>query len=172
MKIAVLGAGAMGCIYGGRLSVENEVCLVSRTEPTFDKVVLIKNGKDQAFKPLITEDSSQFGIADLVIVFVKALATETALSNNTSLIGPDTYLMTLQNGAGHEELMSKFVDRSKIIIGTAEDSGTVLNPGHVRHGGAGVTNIGMLDNIKDDILTQIQETFNNCGFDVKVYTLS
>ncbi|OON93969.1 MAG: 2-dehydropantoate 2-reductase [Epulopiscium sp. Nele67-Bin001] len=169
MKIAILGAGAMGSIYGARLSTCNEVRLISRAEPSINTITLTKNGIDETFTPVITTDSSTFGVAELVIIFVKALSTEVALENNKSLIGPNTYVMTLQNGSGHEEVLSKFVENNKIIIGTTEDSGTVIKPGVVRHGGAGITNIGMLDGIKDDILIRIQDCFNQVGFDVKIY---
>ncbi len=51
--------------------------------------------------------------------------------------------MTLQNGAGHEDLLKEFVDEDHIVIGTTEDNGAVLGMGHVRRGGTGVTNVGM-----------------------------
>mgnify|MGYP002226390701 CR=1 FL=1 len=80
---------------------------------------------------------------DLVILFVKALYSRSALSANRELIGPDTFLMTLQNGSGHEDILSEFVPADHIIIGTTEDNGAVLAPGYVRRGGTGKTNIGM-----------------------------
>lgn len=74
---------------------------------------------------------------DLVILFVKALYSRSALSANRELIGPDTFLMTLQNGSGHEDILSEFVPANHIIIGTTEDNGAVLAPGYVRRGGTG-----------------------------------
>ena len=52
--------------------------------------------------------------------------------------------MTLQNGAGHEDILSEFVPKERIIIGTTEDNGAVLDNAYVRRGGKGKTNIGML----------------------------
>ena len=45
--------------------------------------------------------------------------------------------MTLQNGAGHEDILSEFVSKERIIIGTTEDNGAVLDFGYVRRGGIG-----------------------------------
>ena len=174
MKIAVIGAGAMGSIYGGRLSLHNEVCLVD-TNPEVVKIIneqglrLEENGEDVVLHPQAVLDSSVFGTADLVILFVKALFSRAALSGNRSLIGPDTYLMTLQNGSGHEDILGEFADQEHIIIGTTEDQGTVLGMAHIRHGGTGGTNLGMLQPDAKGILHTLKETFDECGFHVKLH---
>ena len=107
--------------------------------------------------------------ADLVILFVKALFSRAALEGNRGLIGPNTRLMTLQNGAGHEDLLKEFVDEDHIVIGTTEDNGAVLGMGHVRRGGTGVTNVGMLVEDKEGFLPQLKEAFDQCGFNVKIH---
>ena len=104
-----------------------------------------------------------------MILFVKALFSRSALENNRSLIGPDTRLMTLQNGAGHEDLLKEFVNEDRVIIGTTEDNGAVLDFGHVRRGGTGVTNVGMLTEDKDGFLGRLKETFDSCGFEVRIH---
>ena len=77
--------------------------------------------------------------------------------------------MTLQNGSGHEDILSEFVDIDHIIIGTTEDNGAVLGFGHVRHGGKGRTNVGMLTEDKENFLPKLKETFDACGFDVLIH---
>ena len=101
---------------------------------------------------------------DLIILFVKALFSQAALNGNKSLIGPDTYLMTLQNGSGHEDILSEFVNEDHIIIGTTEDNGAVLEAGHVRRGGIGNTNIGMLTEDKNNFLPVLKKELDACGF--------
>lgn len=174
MKIAVIGAGAMGSIYGGRLSLHNEVCLVDTKQEVVNTVNeqglrLEENGEDIVFRPKATTNSSEFGTADLVILFVKALFSKAALTGNRGLIGPDTYLLTLQNGSGHEDILGEFVSQDHIIIGTTEDQGTVLGMAHIRHGGAGNTNLGMLVPDEKGILGTLKETFDACGFHVKLH---
>lgn len=104
-----------------------------------------------------------------MILFVKALFSRAALENNSALIGPDTRLMTLQNGAGHEDLLKEFVSEDRVIIGTTEDNGAVLGLGHVRRGGTGVTNVGMLTEDRDGFLTRLKENFDSCGFEVRIH---
>lgn len=104
-----------------------------------------------------------------MILFVKALFSRAALEGNRDLIGPNTRLMTLQNGAGHEDLLKEFVDEDHIVIGTTEDNGAVLGMGHVRRGGTGVTNVGMLTEDKEGFLLQLKEAFDQCGFNVKIH---
>ncbi|MBR2527017.1 MAG: ketopantoate reductase family protein [Blautia sp.] len=174
MKIAVIGAGAMGSIYGGRLSLHNDVCLIDTNAEVVgwlneNGLRLEENGEDVLFRPKAMTDSSSFGRADLVILFVKALFSRAALSSNRHLIGPDTYLLTLQNGSGHEDILGEFADQEHIIIGTTEDQGTVLGMGHIRHGGVGNTNLGMLVPDNKGILETLKETFDSCGFHVKLH---
>ena len=78
--------------------------------------------------------------------------------------------MTLQNGAGHEDIISEFVPLDRTIIGTTEDNGAILDTGYVRRGGKGKTNIGMLVEDKNNMLGKIKECFDECGFDTHIYS--
>lgn len=110
MRIAVIGAGAMGSIYGGHLSQHNEVILVDTNQQVVEQInknglLVDENGTSVSYQPKALCDTSEEKPVDLVILFVKALFSRAALENNSALIGPDTRLMTLQNGAGHEDLL-------------------------------------------------------------------
>lgn len=169
MKIAVIGAGAMGSIYGGHLSLNNEVYLVDTNQAVVDAInrnglTIQENGEDIIYHPTAVTSTEGLPHMDLIILFVKALFSQAALNGNKALIGPDTYLMTLQNGSGHEDILEEFVDEDHIIIGTTEDNGAVLAAGHVRRGGAGNTNIGMLTEDKHNFLPALKEELDTCGF--------
>lgn len=173
MKIAVIGAGAMGSIYGGRLSLHNEVCIVDTNQAVVDKInaqglILDENGTSNTYYPRAVTDTAGEEPANLVILFVKSIFSRVALAANKSLIGDKTRLLTLQNGAGHEDLLKEFVPENRIIIGTTEDNGAVLAPGHVRRGGEGRTNLGMLTEDTDNFLPQVKEAFDCCGFNVSL----
>ena len=77
--------------------------------------------------------------------------------------------MTLQNGSGHEDILGEFTDAEHIIIGTTEDNGAVLGAGHIRRGGVGNTNIGMLVEDKNAFLPKVKDAFDCCGFNVKIH---
>ena len=174
MRIAVIGAGAMGSIYGGHLSQNNEVYLVDTAAQVVEHVrkegiKIQENGEDVIYHPQAVTSTEGLEPVDLVILFVKSLFSRAALSGNKGLIGPDTYVMTLQNGSGHEDILGEFVGQDHIVIGTTEDNGAVLGLGHIRRGGEGNTNVGMLVEDKDGFLPRLKEAFDCCGFNVKIH---
>ena len=174
MKIAVIGAGAMGSIYGGHLSLHNDVTLIDTNPKVIETVQqnglkIEENGQENIYRPAAAISSEGMEPVDLIILFVKALYSKAALSGNRNLIGPDTYVMTLQNGSGHEDILGEFVPQDHIIIGTTEDNGAVLGFGHIRHGGVGNTNVGMLTEDKENFLNRLKESFDSCGFHVRIH---
>lgn len=172
MKVAVLGAGAMGALFGGYLSRENQVTVVDLSTPIVETVnkcgvrIKEKDGSITVARPKATTDASNLDKQDLVIVFVKSMYTISALETNRNLIGPETYLMTLQNGAGHESKLLKFADRKHVIIGSTQHNSSVIEPGFVNHGGSGMTSIGLLDG-KSDVLSSIAQSFTACGLECR-----
>ena len=172
MNIAVLGAGAMGSLFGGYLSKHNDVWLVDidakRVKTINEKGVTIteKDG-EKVFTPEAVTDTSNLGEMDLIIVFVKAMFTDEALSQNRHLIGKDTYVLTLQNGAGHEDKLLQFTDANHVLIGTTQHNSSILSDGHVHHGGGGKTTIGILGG-KSTRVKDIADNFTNCGVETVI----
>ena len=170
MKIAVLGCGAMGALYGGYLSQNNEVTLVDRNPERIAKIqkdglrIAEPDGSVKIYRPGVTGDTSGMQPVDLVILFVKAMQSEAALEKNRALIGRDTYLMTLQNGSGHEETLRRFADDAHIVIGTTQHNSAVTGVGEIRHGGSGWTHIGPLTGDAAR-LEAIRTAFASCGFE-------
>ena len=151
MRIAVLGAGAMGSLYGGYLSRKHDVILVDVNQAVVDAInangvtIHEPDGSVTVCHPLGAVSTAGMAPVDLIIVFVKAMFSESALSNNRGLIGPDTCIMTLQNGSGHEDTLTKFVDRAHVVIGTTQHNSAVVGPGEIRHGGSGITHVGCIE---------------------------
>lgn len=159
----------MGALFGGYLAERNEVYLVDvdarRVERINAEGVRIReqDGTEKVYHPVAVTETAGLPEMDLVIVFVKAMYTESALEANCGLIGPETYLMTLQNGAGHESKLLKFADRAHVVIGTTQHNSSLLGDGHVNHGCGGKTVIGLLDG-GSERLRGIAETFTASGF--------
>jgi 2-dehydropantoate 2-reductase len=172
MRIAVLGSGAMGSLFGGFLSQRNEVWLVDIDFQKVDKinrdgVTIHEPNGERIFYPKAITATAGLDPMDLIIVFVKAMHSRSALAENKALIGEATYVMTLQNGAGHEETLLEFVPKTNVIIGTTQHNGSIVETGHIHHGGGGKTNIGLLDgdNLK---LQSIARNFTECGLETCV----
>ena len=150
MKIAVLGAGAMGSLYGGYLSADNEVVLVDIWKDHVEAVsrdglaIEELDGGARTFRPKALTDCAQVGPADLVIVFVKSTQTLSALEKNRPLIGENTLLLSLQNGYGNADDMLAFVPKERILVGTTSHGCLMKAAGQIRHTGKGATYLGAL----------------------------
>lgn len=170
MNITILGAGAMGSLFSGYLSKGNNVSVIDVNGNTVKAIneegvrIREKDGSVGTYHPASYTDSFSLGAQDLIIVFVKSMFTVSALEANKGLIGPDTYLMTLQNGAGHEAKLLKFADRKHVIIGSTQHNSSVIEPGFANHGGSGITSIGFLDGDSSSI-GYIAKAFTECGFE-------
>ena len=170
MKITVLGAGAMGSLFSGYLSRKNEVTVVDVSDAMVNAInangvsIKEKDGSIVNCRPVAVKETKGIGYQDLVIVFVKSMFTVAALEGNRNLIGPETYLMTLQNGVGHESKLLKFADRKHVIIGSTQHNSSVIQPGCIFHGGSGITSIGLLDG-NSNVLKGIAQNMTDCGFE-------
>ena len=170
MRIAVIGAGAMGALYGGYLSRHNDVLLVDVNRKQVDTIrkkgliIHEPDGSRTLCRPMAATGTMGMEPVDVVVLFVKAMFSHAALEANRNLIGPDTYLMTLQNGSGHEEVLLKFADRDHVIIGTTQHNCAVLGAGEIRHGGSGKTCIGLVDGNSARI-AHIAEAFSACDLE-------
>ena len=173
MKIAVLGGGAMGGLYGGYLSRNNEVTLIDVNQGLIDKVnaegleIREPDGSSGIYHPKAVSSTAGMEPVDLIIVFVKAMFSESALTTNKGIIGPDTYIMTLQNGSGHEDTLGKFVDEAHIIIGTTQHNANLGGLGITNHGGSGMTHMGC---VTGDVtrLQKFADVFTASGLDADV----
>jgi len=174
MKIAVVGAGAMGCLYGAYLSKKHQVYMIDALEA---QVEAIKNsgitveeadGSKHQYPGVDAFISGQCHEAvDLVIVFVKSTYTEVALEQNRDLFKDSTIVMTLQNGAGNDRLIEQYVKKENVIIGTSKHNAVNLGKGHIKHPAAGVTTIGSNHqaNTQADIASDV---LTDGGFEVSV----
>lgn len=173
MKIAILGAGAMGMLFGGYLARFNDVTLIDVDPSKVESVnkqgvrIIEQDGSVTASAPRAVTNSEGLPCQDLVIVFVKAMFSQSALRENRALIGPDTYLATFQNGSGHEEILREFAEPAHIVMGTTQHNSSVAGPATVKHGGGGPTMVGPL-NGDPESLRFIAENFTSCGLSCDV----
>jgi 2-dehydropantoate 2-reductase len=172
MRIAILGSGAMGSLFGGYLSQHNDVWLIDVDQAKINAicaegVTVREPDGDRVFHPNAVSNATDLGEMELVVVFVKAMQSREALGKNRHLIGEGTYLMSLQNGAGHEEILADFASRKRVIIGTTQHNSSLIVPGKVHHGGGGKTCIGLLEG-DSMVLEPIARAFGRCDFDIAV----
>ena len=170
MKIIVLGAGAMGSMYGSILSKRNEVWLVDIWKEHVDKInseglrLKISDTEEEIYHPHATTNSADAGKADLVIIFVKSVNTAAALEENKNIFHDDTMVLTLQNGYGNDEDILPYVKEDNLLIGTAAGGATVLGPGHIFQAGRDLTTIGVRPGCSLASAQRVVDELNACGF--------
>lgn len=167
MKFAILGAGALGSAIGGVLTeAGHAVWLVTRNQAHVDAInqrglTLRDGGADRVVKAQAATSAAAAGVVDCVIVLVKSAQTRQAMAAAMSLLGPDTAVLSLQNGLGHEDILSEIVGPSRVLAGKSYCGGQILAPGHVLCGTTGKdTHIGELDGALSPRIVQIADAFN------------
>jgi 2-dehydropantoate 2-reductase len=148
MKIAVVGAGAMGSIFGARFAQGgHDTTLVDVAEPLVERIqqngVTIVRADEETTTPVpATTDPSGVDPVDLVVFFVKCYHTASAAELARPLVGPETIVASLQNGWGNGDVLAAVFPAEQIVVGVTYNSGTVLDLARVAHPGVGPTTMG------------------------------
>lgn len=148
MKLAVVGAGAMGGSLAAHAARAGHDVTVVDAAP--EVVAAVRDGgieveaPEGAFRAAVgaTGEPAEVGVADAVVLFVKAQHTAAAARSIAPLVGPDTAVATLQNGWGNADRIAAEVARSQLVIGVTYNSCTARGPGRVVHSGRGPTVVG------------------------------
>ena len=148
MKIAVIGAGAMGSLFGALLAgADNEVWLYD-VWPEHVQTInqqglsIEREGQTRVVRLHATTEPDQIGRAELTIIFVKSTQTRAATLTAQQIAGTDGAVMTLQNGMGNADIIAEVIAPHRILAGTTSHGATMLDAGRIRHAGIGATTIG------------------------------
>jgi 2-dehydropantoate 2-reductase len=170
MKFAILGAGALGSAMGGVLTeAGHEVLLITRNRAHVDAInqtglVLQTNGLDRTVRAHAASSAQGQSPVDCVILLVKSAQTHEAMAASTSLLGPDTCVLSLQNGLGHEDVLAQLIGLQRVLLGKTYVGGQMIAPGHVICGHIGKdTQIGELDGTVSLRVQAIARAFNAAG---------
>ncbi|NWF80816.1 MAG: 2-dehydropantoate 2-reductase [Chloroflexi bacterium] len=144
MRIAIIGAGALGGVFGFYLAGVAEVVLV---DPWAAHVAAIaahglsceRDGVASLRPVRAVTDPAEAGPAELALVLVKARQTPWAATAAQQLLAPDGVAYTLQNGLGNHEILAAALGAHRAGQGVTALGATLLGPGHVRHAGMGAT---------------------------------
>ncbi len=174
MKIGIVGAGAMGSFFGGHLKRGgHDVTLIDTWQDHIDAInahglEICKDGETmQIMIPACRPDAVQ-DTKDLILVMVKSFHTEVALQGVRGLIGPDTVIMTLQNGIGHTEKISEFTRSANIIHGITTYPADLEGPGHVSSTGQGTIKMMTADGKDRPMLGEVRQAFADGGLECEI----
>jgi len=173
MKIAIVGAGAMGSLLAALISKsKEEVWVLDKDKERAAKIsrngIAVEGLSNFKAQIKATCDPQEIGPADFVIICVKSYHTKEAATIAKPLIGDNTRVLTLQNGFGNVEVISEIVGSDKVLGGVTSAGATLLEYGKVRYAGKGETIIGMLDGHISVEMRYIRELFNKVGLETKI----
>lgn len=170
MHIAVVGSGGVGGYFGGRLAAAGaRVSFVARG-PHLDALRarglrLISPKGDLHLRDVVAvADTVDIGPVDVVLLAVKMYDLETAARTLPPLIGPDTAVVTLQNGVEAVDIVSAQIARAHVTGGVAYIAAVISEPGVITHTALDRLIFGELDGSRSRRLEQLLEACMRAGF--------
>jgi 2-dehydropantoate 2-reductase len=174
MKVAVVGTGAVGGYFGGRLAAAGaNVSFIARgahLDALRRRGLRIESPFGNLHLPSVTatDDPTSIGAVDVVFFTVKLYDTEGATRLLPPLVGPDTAVVSFQNGVESVDVMSRVVGRAHTVGGTAFVSGVVAEPGVIRHTANDTLVFGELDGSASPRLTALVDACRAAGFKARL----
>jgi 2-dehydropantoate 2-reductase len=176
VKIAIVGTGAMGSVYAGLLaSAGHEVWAV---DPWQEHVEAIRKrglrvegaSGDRVVRIGATTDAAEVGEAELVVIATKAMNVEAASESARVLVGPETLVLSIQNGLGGPDLAAAILGEERVAVGVAGGFGaSIVEPGHVHHHGLELIRLGERKGPATPRIEAVSQVWRQAGFNVQVY---
>lgn len=167
MKIAVAGCGALGSFYGAKLAqTGHDVWFLLRSD--YEQVrahgVQIRSrNKDFHVRPRAASTPESIGPADLVLIGLKTTANDQLPRLIPPLVGPQTAVLTLQNGLGNEEALARFLPPEQILGGLCFVCLNRLAPGLIHHIDHGRIVLGEFRGPATDRIRKLAQVFIDAG---------
>ncbi len=115
-----------------------------------------------------TCDVAAIGRADLAIILVDSNATGAAAEIAAGILGPEGFVLTLQNGIGNVEALAAVLGAGRVVAGTTYNSAAKLGPGRVLHSNIGETTIGEIDGGPSARVEDIAQLLRRAGLPITV----
>ena len=173
MKIAVFGSGGVGGYFGGRLAAAGEdVTFLARGA----HLAALQQGGLRITSPMgdvhlpsvqATDRPQAIGPVDVVLFTVKLYDVDASAATLSPLIGPDTVVITLQNGVDAVDMVAKHVGQHHVVGGAAYIVVVVDRPGHLQHTAGQNLVFGERDGRRSDRLVAFEEAGKRAGFGAK-----
>lgn len=169
MKILIMGAGAMGSLFGALLSKDHKVILIGRKThiEEINKKGLYIDGLTKIHLKINAEsniNNINF-LPDLIILTVKSYDTTEALNKLIPIISNSTFILSLQNGLDNIEKILKVVKKNRVIAGVTTQGALFSDPGKITHTGKGKTIIGAISEGNNEFIEDLIDHFNKSGIE-------
>ena len=147
MRVAVVGIGAMGCLFGAKLSQVADVTLVGNWPAQLTALrerglrFIQPDGRSQTIPLVVTNNPQTAAPVDLALILVKSYQTQQAAEAVRQILSPGGVALTLQNGLGNLEKLTAVLGQHHANLGITSEGAALREPGVVRHAGTGHTYI-------------------------------
>ncbi len=173
MKVLIIGSGGVGGYYGAMLAKSgHDLFFIARGAhlgAISQNGLTVKSlGDEFTIHPECGETAESFGVADLVIVSVKAYDTASTLGLYHSNVGSDTAILSLQNGIDNETVVAREYGNECVLGGIAFIGSRVENPGVILHTAFGHIAIGELSGGVSERTKRLGKIFENARIKCKV----
>lgn len=177
MKIAVIGAGAMGSIYAALMAdAGHEVWAVDTWRDHVDAInghglrVEGASGDRTVRTVQATTRIADVGQCDLCILATKASGVGPAAQAAAPVIGPDAMVLTIQNGLGAGDRIAAHMPSGNVLLGVADGFGaSIKGPGHAHHNSMKLIRIGELGGGITDRLKRVEALWQEAGFNARAF---
>lgn len=176
MHIVVMGAGGVGGYFGAKLARSGEVVtLIARGEHLAAirrEGLRIRSAVEGEFvvRPAAVEDPAGLPAADLVLFCVKSFDTETAVERIRPVVGPETAVLSLQNGVDNEDRIDALLGPGHAMGGVAQVFAVIERPGVIAHQFGGRIIFGELDGRRSARAEKLLAGFQRAGVGVELST--
>lgn len=175
MNIVVIGAGAMGQLFGALLARSgNDVRLVESDAKTVDAInqdgIKVTYGESTFTQAVPTVFPASGGEpAELAVVLCKAYDTEAALDGASRLMDDNTYVLTLQNGIDNSTLVKRHVARERVLVGITTYFSDRFGPNEVVSAGEGIVRFMPLTEQLTPEVSAFADVFNKAGIQCEAH---
>ncbi|MBC8425991.1 2-dehydropantoate 2-reductase [bacterium] len=176
MRIVIIGAGALGGLVGAQLTQGGEdVTLIeineARVKLLRESGLFVSEGTSgETCVPVrVTPTVEGLPVADLVFVSVKSYQTEGAVRASLPVIGPETFVLSMQNGIGNTDVMAEIIDPSRVLSGITYHSIQHTGPNRIRYRpGIKPIQIAPYDGVLTPEIERVGEVFRASGLNTEV----
>ena len=176
LKIAVIGAGGVGGYFGGRLAAAgHNVSFVARGEHLAtlrrDGLAVTSVAGDFTVAPVrATDDATEIGVVDFVLLAVKTWQLGPAITALKPLVGGETAVVTTQNGVDAPEQVAEAVGKEAVLPGAAEVIAFLDGPGRIRHRSGGKLTFAEWDSRPSARVERLRDALLETGLTAVVAT--
>ena len=177
MKIAIFGVGAMGSVYAGLMAeAGHEIWAVDIWQEHVDAInqtgLRVEGASgDRVVQGIrATTNAQDVGDCDLYVLATKASGVGPAAKMIAPLMGPESIVITIQNGLGAGERIAQYMATDRVLLGVADGFGASMKgPGHVHHNAMNLIRVGEMDGGMTERLERITGVWQGAGFNAKAF---